>query len=85
MSKVTSNTRSWPSETVALLTPTLMPSLSLMVPVPTTGAGAPVASTFCAVAASRVRVSVPSRMVSSTVGTRTTNPVVLLSPGTLTV
>ena len=53
------------------------PSLSTMVPVPTTGAA------FCGVPADRVMVSSPSLMTSSTVGTRT---VKLVTPaGTLTV
>ena len=53
------------------------PSLSVMVPVPTTGAA------FCGVPADRVMVSLLSPMLSSTVGTRT---VKLVTPaGTLTV
>ena len=53
------------------------PSLSTMVPVPTTGAA------FCGVPADRVMVSSPSLMTSSTVGTRT---VKLVTPaGTSTV
>ena len=53
------------------------PSLSTMVPVPTTGAA------FCGVPALRVMVSSPSLMLSSTVGTRT---VKLVTPaGTSTV